>query len=108
MKEFPELDGIHWVSNDNPDIVMVKTRAIETNLIDIGIDTENEFEIDFYLDLSKISAVREYFVNVNQASDKECVVDFGGDSTYVIDVNIIELLRAWEFCKKWNNANKNI
>lgn len=113
MKEFPELEGIHWVSNENPDIIMVKTRAVETNIHDdILSNLDNidstEFEIDFYLDLTKILTIREYFLNKNETSDKECIVDFGGDSSYILDVNTFELLKAWEFCKKWNNANKNI
>ena len=108
MREFPKIKGLKRISQDCPDIVSIPVQMERVSLVDMGLPSPIEL-LDMYLDLSKLAGVKEWWEkDAPEASSTECVADFVGINSLVLNIGKEELLKAWLFYKTWKYATRDI
>lgn len=103
MIDFPKIRGIKWLSTDCPDLVAVKVMLEDKVQRSLGIAGMKIDEIvdDYYIDLSKLAGVRNWYPTEDDIPAKnECMVDIDGVSSFVASLSKEALLEAWLFYKK--------
>lgn len=114
MKEeiikFPEIPGIKWVSKTVYSIVEVPIELHRRDHVDLGIATEesNTMTSVMYLDLDKLTIVREYFPKGDSEtpSENECIIEVNGvEAGTVVSVSLKSMMKAWLFFKKYDSRN---
>lgn len=107
---FPEIEGITWLSTDFPDIVIVKItledkRKQELDLPDLDI---NDIEVDQYIDLSRVAGVRAWYPWMQEEPSKnECMLDVEGIVGFVANISIENMIKAWIIYKNFYYATRN-
>lgn len=101
---FPEIKGITWLSDEFPDLVSIKVVMENRTIANLDIPGMKipEMILDFYLDLTKLAGVKDWYEKgSDDPSETECCADFEGVNQMVITITKENLLKAWLFCKQY-------
>lgn len=108
---FPKIKGLKWLSDDCPDLIEVKTILLDKKQFEMDLPNgPDEIEASQYCDLSKLAGVRDFYPEMNEISNTECMVDFSGMPSMIIKINKHDMLKAWLVYKQFNyknNGNSN-
>jgi len=104
MIDFPDINGLQWVSDKYPDLVIIKI-TLENRLqaeLDIPGFKPDETIVNNYLDLSGLAGIRPWYEKGSDLPSKnECIADFVGVTQMVLNISVKELLKAWIFYKNF-------
>lgn len=110
MNKFPEIEGITWVSDVVPDLVILgitleDKRKQELDIPGLQID---DIPGEQYLDLTKLAGARHVYNHEGEIRKGESLVDVDGIVGFLAKVDIDDLVKAWIFCKEFHYATRNI
>ncbi len=100
MAEFPKIKNMRWVSEETPDLIIVKVVMQNRVQYESGVEKPDEQLENFYLDLSKLAGVKPWYEKgSDKASETECLCDFMGIDQTVLYITIPQMMEAWLFYK---------
>jgi len=100
--EYPNIKGIKWDHPQHPELITIKFYAEDSQDLDMGIENPRQYLREGTFDLSKVSAIRDYYdaKKDNQTPiENECVIDFQGTYVNVFKVKKNDAVKAWLFYK---------
>lgn len=104
--KFPKIKNMRWVSEDFPDLIVVKCLMENRVQAEFGVKDPEEILINFYLDLSKLAGVKPWYPKgSDEPSKTECLCDFMGIDQVILNITIEQMLEAWCFYKSYKKQN---
>jgi len=96
---FPEIEGLTWVSDKFPDLVVIKVLMENAQLADLGLPCD-DIDLDLHVDLRSIVGIKDWYEKGSETPSEDItVVDFNGMAQCLIRIKKAELLKAWIFIK---------
>lgn len=110
MNKFPEIEGIQWVSDKTPDLVIIGITLEDKKKQDLdipGLDVD-DILADQYIDLDKLAGVRSTYNEEGEMKKGECFVDVEGVIGFIARIDTDKLIEAWKFFKEFRHDTRNI
>jgi len=99
--QFPKIEGMTWLSEEFPDLVIVKVLMENALLADMGLPCE-DIDLDLHVDITMIVGIKDWYEKGSEIPAKDIVVvDFNGMSQLLLRIEKKELIKAWLFIKQY-------